>query len=627
VAPAELVSVERHWARAGVHFAHLEQFPLTEPVEIRPLWGATDFLARSDRIRRVLRQWHAQRGLTLIEFADAGAAGFRTIQAKRLGQDFTNVRLLVRQHRPSAAHRRANHRWTDYEDTRLDYAERYCVTHADAVLVRQAELRDRSDAQIAAVPPALVPTDVPRPNVPVREAVFVGRAERGHGWDTFAQLTPSVPADWDVTAFVPTAPAPDLLPLPARVQLHVGWPRLRILRYLAQRPCAVVLPRPLDASVQTLRECAALGVPVVGGTTVMELRTQLQHSAVPTVATDPRAVAAQYEQWRTPLPAARVAWTPRVTVIVPYYNLGEFLPATLAALAQQTYTNLEVIVIDDGSTEPLAQQVFANEQAKYPQFRFLRQPNAGVAATRNRALAAATGEYFLPVDADNLPRPEMVAAFVRAAEACPAVAVFTCYVWVFRSDAERLAGQWAYAGQPLGGPHVLGALENLYGDTNALFRTAALRAVGGYEASRSASIEDWEVYAKLHNAGYALDVVPAYLFDYRLRTDSALRSSCMYVNHQRVLQQFERLEQLAKTDQTTLWQTFVGLYQHLSATRWAQLHTHNELRATADRAQALHAEVQHLRARLNWRRYRWADLLGRLLAKLRRALRWGSLRS
>ena len=66
-----------------------------------------------------------------------------------------------------------------------------------------------------------------------------------------------------------------------------------------------------------------------------------------------------------------------MSVVVPYFNLPEYLPETLDSLAAQTWPRLEVIVIDDGSDDPEAVRVFERMRDRHPQFRFLSQPNAG----------------------------------------------------------------------------------------------------------------------------------------------------------------------------------------------------------------------------------------------------------
>lgn len=288
-----------------------------------------------------------------------------------------------------------------------------------------------------------------------------------------------------------------------------------------------------------------------------------------------------------PRPAAAVG-QPLVTIGIAHYNLGPYLPETLASLAAQTYPHLDVVVIDDGSTDPHSRGVFDRLAAEYPTYRFLRQPNAGIGATRNRCLAEARGEFFIPVDADNIARPDMVARFVDAIRRNPDLAAMTCYYVAFDD-----AGRQLYAGRPTGGPHTLAAIRNVYGDANAVFRTADLRAVGGYETDRGTSCEDWELFIKLANAGKRIDVVPEHLFEYRHRGDGFSRVTNWFANHQRVLRQFERSAYLPPGEAAVLWSALLGFQQ----------------------------EVERLRDRNRCLRYRLADRLHAAVGRLPAAAR------
>src|SRR5438045_2856629 len=93
-----------------------------------------------------------------------------------------------------------------------------------------------------------------------------------------------------------------------------------------------------------------------------------------------------------------------VTVIVPAYNAGVTIGATLDSIRAQTHTNLEVLVIDDGSTDATA-KIVQRHASVDPRIRLIRQSNEGVAAPRNRGIAEARGEYLAPIDADALWRP------------------------------------------------------------------------------------------------------------------------------------------------------------------------------------------------------------------------------
>jgi glycosyltransferase involved in cell wall biosynthesis len=285
---------------------------------------------------------------------------------------------------------------------------------------------------------------------------------------------------------------------------------------------------------------------------------QIQASAVNSAAGYEHALRAV-----TP-PATASGPQPLVTVGITHYNMGRFFPDTLAALAAQSYGNLEVIAIDDGSTDAASVEGFAAMRRRYPHFRFLTQANAGVAAARNRCLAEAHGEFYVSVDADNLPRPDMIARFVAAIQRNPHLAALTCYLLGFEHVLPN--GQprdYLYAIRPTGGPHALAGIRNVYGDSNAIYRTAALRAIGGYEIDRDTSTEDWEAFIKLVHAGYRLGVIPDHLFYYRHREDSFTRTTNWFANHQRVLRQFSHVQALSPAESLTLWSALLGFHQRL----------------------------------------------------------------
>jgi glycosyltransferase involved in cell wall biosynthesis len=260
-------------------------------------------------------------------------------------------------------------------------------------------------------------------------------------------------------------------------------------------------------------------------------------------------------------PAAHLeAAPPLVSICVPYFNLPHTLPEALASLAGQTYGNLDVLVIDDGSTRAEARRVFDDLRRRYPLFRFERQRNAGIGATRNRGLWEARGEYFLPFDADNVARPDMVERLVAAMRRRPDVAALTCYFLAFATTADLRAGRFLHAYRPAGGPHVLACLRNVYGDATALYRAEAFRAAGGYETDRGTSFEDWEAFVKLVHAGGRIDVVPDHLFYYRHLPTGFSRVTNPFANRQRVVRQFRSLDRLPPGEREALWGLLTGVH-------------------------------------------------------------------
>jgi O-antigen biosynthesis protein len=250
---------------------------------------------------------------------------------------------------------------------------------------------------------------------------------------------------------------------------------------------------------------------------------------------------------------------PLVTVAIPHYNLGLYLPDTLKAIAAQTYPHLEVIVVDDGSTCPISVRVFNELRQLYPQFRFISQKNSGPGAARNRALGDARGEFFVSVDADNVPTPTMIERFVEGMAHNTDISVLTCFVKAFNHEEGIDAEVAEFVYMPTGGPFILSCFENVYGDTNAIFRTQDLRDAGGFETDPETFIEDWETFVKLAASGLKLDVIPEALFHYRLRGDNRSLAmsrnwSDIYPFLQRMIQrQFVPLAEVSLLDTEMLW--------------------------------------------------------------------------
>src|SRR5205085_2446307 len=101
----------------------------------------------------------------------------------------------------------------------------------------------------------------------------------------------------------------------------------------------------------------------------------------------------------------RITPMPRVSVVVPIYNVEHYLEECLESLAAQTFQDLEVVMVDDGSTDGSAAiaEAFA---ARDPRFKLMTRPNGGLSAARNTGLEAATGEFLAFVDSDDVVAPD-----------------------------------------------------------------------------------------------------------------------------------------------------------------------------------------------------------------------------
>jgi glycosyltransferase involved in cell wall biosynthesis len=114
---------------------------------------------------------------------------------------------------------------------------------------------------------------------------------------------------------------------------------------------------------------------------------------------------------------------PRVSVVVPLYNKASYVARALESVAAQTLEDLEVIVVDDGSTDGGRDVVAALSD---PRFRLIRQANAGPGAARNRGLREARAQYVAFLDADDRWLPHFLAENVSLLELQPSAAAVSC---------------------------------------------------------------------------------------------------------------------------------------------------------------------------------------------------------
>ena len=115
-----------------------------------------------------------------------------------------------------------------------------------------------------------------------------------------------------------------------------------------------------------------------------------------------------------------------VSIIIPVYNDEKYIEKTLGSVCGQTYTELEIIVVNDGSTDASPAMIDA-AAANDPRIRVIHKQNEGVSVARNTGLAAATGDFICWLDGDDWMEPEMIATLMDAAEKNGADAVLANY--------------------------------------------------------------------------------------------------------------------------------------------------------------------------------------------------------
>lgn len=184
---------------------------------------------------------------------------------------------------------------------------------------------------------------------------------------------------------------------------------------------------------------------------------------------------------------------PTVSVIIPAYNAARYLPETLASALGQTLSDIEVIVVDDGSKDNTAQVA-----QSFPAVRCVHQQNAGVSAARNTGAAHARGEFLAFLDSDDLWHPDKLRQQVEALRQHPD-SVFSRTEAV--SDPARQA-EIQHGQREAGAPHELipdfhtSFLVPYLTTSTVMVRRSAFEAAGGFD-TRLRIAEDVDFYLRV----------------------------------------------------------------------------------------------------------------------------------
>ncbi|WP_424098580.1 glycosyltransferase [Moorena producens] len=204
-----------------------------------------------------------------------------------------------------------------------------------------------------------------------------------------------------------------------------------------------------------------------------------------------------------------------ISIIIPVYNDEKTIKQTIESVLNQTFSNFELIVIDDGSQDSTWQIISSIKDARLKIFSY---PNAGVNRARNRGFSHASGDYIAFLDADDLWHPDKLEFQLNALQANPQAAV--AYSWTNYIDE---SGQFLRRGNhiTLNGnvyPQLL-LTDFLENGSNVLICRKAFDTVGQFDESLTQA-EDWHMWLRLA-AHYPFVAVPYPHILYRVSANSA----------------------------------------------------------------------------------------------------------
>lgn len=277
----------------------------------------------------------------------------------------------------------------------------------------------------------------------------------------------------------------------------------------------------------------------------------------------------------------------KLSVVIPCYNHGEFILQAIASVESCQEKVYEILIINDGSTDPLTQKVL--QALSDRGYQVIHQENQGLAIARNHGISLAKGRYILPLDSDNKIRPNYITKAIEILDNQPEVGV--------------VYGNFEFFGGVTGIKEVPEfdinrIVRGNYIDACAVFRKTVWQDAGGYDDKipEQLGYEDWDFWLSVAEKGWHFYHIDEVLFDYRLRSYSMV-SRCNIP---------EKRWELFRYISTK----HIGLYQ----TNFAHIFANVEYDylVERDKREALEAKLEKIQLELDLERSQWQNNLVQL---------------
>lgn len=197
---------------------------------------------------------------------------------------------------------------------------------------------------------------------------------------------------------------------------------------------------------------------------------------------------------------------PKVSIIIPCYNQGKYVAEAINSALRQTFKDIEIVCVNDGSTDNSVEIIKAFEN-KYKNFIFLNnEENRGVIYSRNFAIKNCNGTYILPLDADDIIEPTYVEKAVKILDNNPNIGIVYCKAKIFGNYDKY----WNL--KPFNKSDIL--YENCI-FCSALFRKSDFIKIGGYNNNMKYGCEDYDLWLSFIEQGLEVFQINEILFSYR----------------------------------------------------------------------------------------------------------------
>jgi len=223
----------------------------------------------------------------------------------------------------------------------------------------------------------------------------------------------------------------------------------------------------------------------------------------------------------------------KVSIIIPCYNDGNFLPDVLGSIVPETMQYpTEVLVVNDGSTNEETLEILDGITIEHPHVRVLHKPNGGLSSARNFGVSKSIGEFILPLDSDDLLEPDFVNAAAKHLIDHPDSDI----VFGNRRHFQDEDKVWIANYDPI---------QQVYVNqlpATAMYRRTTFEKIGGYDESMKLGYEDWEFWLHAMSKGCRFHKLEMISYHYRIRKESMVRS--VTVQHHDQITRYIRIKHL-----------------------------------------------------------------------------------
>ncbi|MCU1740226.1 MULTISPECIES: glycosyltransferase [Pseudomonas] len=221
---------------------------------------------------------------------------------------------------------------------------------------------------------------------------------------------------------------------------------------------------------------------------------------------------------------------PLVSVVIASYNHGPYIEQSILSVLGQTYPNIELLVVDDGSTDDSVERI-ARLQAEHG-FDFRTQQNQGLTRTLNGVIARTKGSLIVSFGSDDIMLPERIATQVAYMADKPEVGICAGNMEIIDSNGEPMPEKRQHRDLPfrrLNFDEMFMGLKPFPPAPTLMLRREALDKVGGFDPE--IPLEDLYIELKITHAGYYIDVLNVVMAQYRQHATNSYKNHRFMINN------------------------------------------------------------------------------------------------